>query len=72
MGAWGAPPYLRTASVVWETPVYADMRRLQGRVPGFDSFHPKPAGAHTSSPLFVSLQEDKAMIMEQGVACLDF
>ena len=47
-------------------------RTVQGRVPGFDSFHPKPAGAHTSSPLFVSLQEDKAMIMEQGVACLDF
>ena len=45
---------------------------VQPRCSLASSFHPKPAGAHTSSPLFVSLQEDKAMIMEQGVACLDF
>eukprot|EP00966_Prymnesium_polylepis_P182744 4234037-Prymnesium_polylepis.1 len=34
-------------------------------------FHPKPAEAHTSSPLFVSLQEDEAMIIAHRVSCLE-
>ena len=45
---------------------------LQGGVLSSIHFHAKPAGAHISAPLLVSLQEDEAMIMEQSVSCLDF
>ena len=46
--------------------------QLQGGVLSSDRFHPKPAGAHTSAPLLVRLQEDEAMIIAHRVSCLDF
>eukprot|EP00966_Prymnesium_polylepis_P235751 5452024-Prymnesium_polylepis.1 len=64
-GFYFGPP-ARCLPVVWGREL------IQGRVPGFDSLHCPPLGAHTSAPLLVSFKENEAGIIPHRVSCLDF